>query len=890
MLRLAFIFFVLAVSSAAAQDQDFARLHSDAETAYQAGDYEAALRLSEAARAIAEKSFGANSEQTFEQYARLGASAEMLGQYGDAAQHFRKLLAISEKLYGTNTINAAFAMEMLGRVLCKLQQFDEAERLFKSVVEIRKITVIAGTDAFKSINTLNFAMLELERGRLPEALARYREVIDEIVHQGPISTGDSPIVNTDPTNSATFTGLARAAWEIGKRDPSQWTAMLNEAFVAAQWKGRTSASMALAKAAARGGGARAEQLRKVQDIKAQIDALGAEEEKQTENWLAKIEKDPVYSELEKQYRQSLPSSDAVAKEMQQMLANSQKAVELSEKYTAALEKCGYSPECTEKYKGLQQQIEALSGQNGGLATSSVDMAASERLKAQMDAREKQIEGYGAVPKARVALYERRGQLQGVLAKEQAVLDAMRDTSKPVEEPKPITISEVQASLSGSEALLFYLIGNDESFLWVVTKDDARWVRPQVGALSLRREVAALRCGLDFDGTWLAPGSRCAELLKLNYTEADHDAGKPLPFDRDRAYALYEALLGNVEDVIGGKSLLVVPAGALAQLPFQVLVSAAPEAGESGEAAIRATKWLIRDHALTVLPSVSSLKALRQISKDSAAGRAMVGFGNPLLNGPDASFSEWASEAKAKLACPSAPAQQYAANSAEHRGVRAFELNGGLADVAQIRAQVPLPETADELCAVAHDLGAGTEDIHLGPHATETEIKRLSEAGELANYHVVHFATHGALAGQVSGNAEPGLLLTPPDKATPRDDGYLTASEIAALKLDADWVILSACNTAAGGTEGGEELSGMAQAFFYAGARALLVSHWSVNSVATVKLITKALGAMTADGSVGRAEAMRRSMLTLIDTGAADEIEPAYWAPFIVVGEGAARPQ
>jgi CHAT domain-containing protein len=167
-----------------------------------------------------------------------------------------------------------------------------------------------------------------------------------------------------------------------------------------------------------------------------------------------------------------------------------------------------------------------------------------------------------------------------------------------------------------------------------------------------------------------------------------------------------------------------------------------------------------------------------------------------------------------------------------------------------------------------------------------EIKRLSEAGELSKYRIVHFATHGALAGQVSGNAEPGLLLTPPDKATEGDDGYLSASEIAALKLDADWVILSACNTAAGGAVGAEALSGLARAFFYAGARALLVSHWAVYSEATVKLITGAVSRMAADKSVGRAEAMRQSMLQLIDKGKIDEAQPAFWAPFIVVGEGA----
>ena len=156
---------------------------------------------------------------------------------------------------------------------------------------------------------------------------------------------------------------------------------------------------------------------------------------------------------------------------------------------------------------------------------------------------------------------------------------------------------------------------------------------------------------------------------------------------------------------------------------------------------------------------------------------------------------------------------------------------------------------------------------------------------------MHFATHGLLAGQLPGATEPGLILTPPLTATETDDGYLSASEIAGLKLDADWVILSACNTAGGASAGdgrsAEALSGLARAFFYAQARALLVSHWEVNSVATVKLITAAVGAISRDKSLGRAEALRRAMLLMIDKGAAHEAHPAYWAPFVVVGEGGA---
>ena len=114
---------------------------------------------------------------------------------------------------------------------------------------------------------------------------------------------------------------------------------------------------------------------------------------------------------------------------------------------------------------------------------------------------------------------------------------------------------------------------------------------------------------------------------------------------------------------------------------------------------------------------------------------------------------------------------------------------------------PLPETADELCEVGRRLGVPNSEILLGSLATESALKTLSEQRRLAEYAIVHFATHGALSGQVHGVAEPGLVLTPPQKGTSdpktleRDDGFLTASEISTLTLDADWVVLSACNTA-----------------------------------------------------------------------------------------------
>jgi CHAT domain-containing protein/tetratricopeptide (TPR) repeat protein len=461
-------------------------------------------------------------------------------------------------------------------------------------------------------------------------------------------------------------------------------------------------------------------------------------------------------------------------------------------------------------------------------------------------------------------------------------------------PKPTSVAEVQALLGPSEALVLFLDTSEwkpipeETFIWLITKSDVRWVKSELGTKALSERVVALRCGLDA-ALWddEPAAARCHSLVKTApkrdpYGNVRYET---LPFDTTRANALYQALFAPIAEVIRDKHLLLVPSGALTQLPFQVLITEKPDPALSGTEALRRAAWLARSHALTVLPSVSSLKALRQLAKESHANRTLIGFGNPLLNGPDARYATLAAAARSKTSCPELPKERVAELTGKRRGVSPLNLRSGLADAGEIRSQVPLPETADELCAVARDLRVSDKDIWLGNRATEAEIKRLSEAGELAKYRIVHFATHGALAGQVGGNSEPGLILTPPNTATEGDDGYLSASEITTLKLDADWVILSACNTAAGGAEGAEALSGLARAFFYAGARALLVSHWAVASDATVKLITGAVKRMASDKRVGRAEAMRQSMLALIDKGEAYETHPAFWAPFVVVGAG-----
>jgi CHAT domain-containing protein/tetratricopeptide (TPR) repeat protein len=454
----------------------------------------------------------------------------------------------------------------------------------------------------------------------------------------------------------------------------------------------------------------------------------------------------------------------------------------------------------------------------------------------------------------------------------------------LESPASVFVGDAQGQLGTDEVLVLFLDTSkwgplpEETFIWILTRTEVLLVRSDLGTAALTREVAALRCGLDA-AAWNSDGAeRCFKALGIPSVAG---VPSPLPFDHARSHKLYMGLFGEVQDLIRGKHLLIVPSGPLTQLPFHLLVTQPPASGDH-----RAAAWLAREHAVTVLPAVTSLKALRRVARPSTAARPIIGFGNPLVDGPDGRYADRAKIAREKRNCEENRPQRIV-HLDSRGGLAVVDTRGGLADLAHLRTQTPLPETADELCAVAQYLKAETRDIRLGTAATEREVKRLNANGELARYRMIHFATHGALAGELDGTHEPGLILTPPEKASEEDDGYLSASEIASLKLDADWVVLSACNTAAGGATNAEALSGLGRAFIYAGARSLLVSHWSVYSDATVKLITGAVGEIARDARVGRAEAMRRSMLALIDKGSQEEAHPAFWAPFVVVGEGAA---
>ena len=365
-----------------------------------------------------------------------------------------------------------------------------------------------------------------------------------------------------------------------------------------------------------------------------------------------------------------------------------------------------------------------------------------------------------------------------------------------------------------------------------------------------------------------------------------------PFDVKLASELYHDLLQNTEHVWKpAKSLIIVTNGALGVLPLAMLpTSPAEMKGDDGPlfSNYRDVPWLARTHAVTMVPSSAALLTLRTLPPGRTSRQDLIAFGDPY-------FSKEQADDATQLEKP----VRLADASAATRGVPLKRRNSpqlGTIDNAELSMLPRLPDTADELKSIALALQADpTKALHLGTNANEETVKTM----DLSGFKIVAFATHGLVPGELVGLTQPALALSAPSLTGSVGDGLLTMEEILSLKLDADWVLLSACNTGVGTGAGAyaEAASGLGRAFFYAGTRALLVTNWSVHSQSAKELVTDVFKRQSDDARLSRSETLRQAMMALVDgKGYVDSsgttefsyAHPLFWAPYTIIGDGGHR--
>lgn len=437
-------------------------------------------------------------------------------------------------------------------------------------------------------------------------------------------------------------------------------------------------------------------------------------------------------------------------------------------------------------------------------------------------------------------------------------------------PAVTSVDEVKSVLRNDEALLFVATDETGTTVWSIGKtgEAAAHRSERWGQRDLAQAVAHLRKALVPDV---------------------FDVGDIPDFDLALAHRLYADLFAPLA---GGwaavDTLIFAVDGPLAQLPLQLLITRPVEPVRQERVLFErynGVPWLIAERAVGNVTSARSLVSLRKVGTANAASEPFAGWGDPVFNGRQ--LAEFEQQAAVAATLNSATRGTLVRRSA-YRDEDGKEWSRRAPSARDVSALARLPETATEVRKVAQALRAPASAVRLGPAATQEAVKRA----DMSRARVVMFATHGLVAGDLPGLYEPALALSSPEVTGSAGDGLLTMSDILGLRLSADWVVLSACNTAADDGRGSEAISGLGRAFFYAGARALMVTHWPVESSSAEIMTTSTFGFYVEERRLSRAAALREAMLATMRAHRNDErnralfsyAHPIFWAPFSIYGD------
>jgi tetratricopeptide (TPR) repeat protein len=460
-----------------------------------------------------------------------------------------------------------------------------------------------------------------------------------------------------------------------------------------------------------------------------------------------------------------------------------------------------------------------------------------------------------------------GELQQAKAAFQTLKDQLRTTYPDyyaLKYPQPASLSELQTQvLRPGEVLLVYGVMPDRTCLWVINPEKFVLYTLPVGEKELADKVNRYRQGPDSILQAIIKTPSSSNLQRL----VDNSLAQVAPIEQE----LYDLLLPEAarQLISSAPVLYIVPTGPLYRLPFEALRT---QAGGPGG------RYLIEDHALAYLSSASLLKTLREakLRKKEPAAYPLLAFANP----------EYAA-ALPPAATPVAPGKT---RSAPTKTTTPEPLNfQGLRTRAYLNIMggefCPLPDTETEVKEIKDILQAPdpTQPLQLRQAAARSRVLAFNQADQLRQYRYLVFACHGILPGEVDQVTQPALVLSNPDPQT-QAPGFLTMADVFGLRLHADLVTLSACNSGGGQAQKGEGVIGLTRAFMYAGTASIAVTLWSVESGSATALNTGFYRQL--QSGRGRAAALRESKLRLL-RGEAGELykHPFFWAPLVVFGEG-----